>query len=119
MSVFVAWGNPHKTSLILTFAMPWRWDDYEQLSAHIEAAFASVPHPVDLVIDVRAAGTIPAEALHELGKAYADATPNLGEYVFVGASAHFRGLFAAAHRYYTALGGQLNYRFVDALETAK
>jgi hypothetical protein len=38
--------------------------------------------------------------------------PNLGEYVFIGAPEGFESLMAVTDRYYTALGGVLDYRII-------
>lgn len=114
MSVSIAWSNPQQTSLILTFTALWSWDDYERTSADIEAAFSSVSHKVDLIIDLSQAGRIPKGTLYFLRDAYSDSTENLGEYIFVNAPDTFKTLFHAADRYYTVLGGHLDFRFVDA-----
>ena len=119
MSVQMDWDNQQKTALRLTFVAPWTWDEYEQISGEIAQAFASVPHPVDLIIDVTQAVHIPAEALYQLRDAYADTTTNLGQYILAGASPEFERLFTAADRHYTVLGGQLRYVFVDDLTQAR
>lgn len=113
MAVSSHWDNPQKTTLRLTFTSPWTWDEFEQVSQQIEAAFASVPHTVDLVVDITAAGDLPSDGLFRLRNVYSDPTPNLGEYRFVGASPAFQLQFEAADRYYTALGGKLDYRFLS------
>jgi hypothetical protein len=112
MAVRVNWHNPEKTALKLTFTAPWTWDEFEQVSRQIEAAFASVRHTVDLVVDITAAGDLPEDGLFRLRNVYSDPTPNLGEYRFVGASREFQLQFEAVDRYYTALGGKLDYRFI-------
>jgi hypothetical protein len=113
MSISITWNNSQKTSLVLTFTGPWSWDEYERMDAHIAAAFASVTHRVDLIIDLSQAGRIPKGTLYYLRDAYSDETENLGEYIFVGAPDSFKRLFLAADRYYTVLGGHLKFRFVD------
>lgn len=116
MAVSIRWSDPRKNSLLLTFTAPWTWEEYEAVSPEIDAAMASVPHVVDLVIDVTLAGELPDDALQRLANSYADPTPNMGQYIFVGASDEFRMLFEAVDRYYTALGGELEYSFVSALD---
>ncbi len=117
MSVAFQWTNPQRTALTLTFAAPWTWDEFERVSPKIEQEFATVDHPVDLLIDLRdAADTVPDGSMVYLRDAYADGLANLREYVFIGAPEAFKMLFMAVDRYYTALGGRLAYRFADAGE---
>src|SRR5262245_57269342 len=116
MSVSTRWNNPQHTALLLTFTAPWTWDDFEQVSQSIESAFASVDHTVDLIIDVSWAGELPSNTLDRLRDTYADATSNLGCYIFVGATDAFKTLLTIADRYYTALGGRLDFRFADTLD---
>jgi hypothetical protein len=114
MAVSLQWHDAQKSALKLTFTAPWTWDDYEQLSPEIEAAMESVEHPVDLVIDLSEAGDLPEQALYHLRNAYSDTSPNRGQYIFLGATDVFKTLFEAVDRHYTALGGELEYQFVEA-----
>jgi hypothetical protein len=108
MPVSIRWSDPRRQSLLLTFTAPWTWDQYEALSGDIDAAFDSVPHTVDLVIDVTEAGTLPEDALFRLRNSYSSPIVNIGEYIFVGATDEFKKLFEAADRYYTALVANWN-----------
>ena len=86
MSISIRWDNPEKTALLLTFVAPWRWDEYEVISDTIQHAFDSVSANIDLIIDLRYAGKhIPDHVLAQLRDAYAGATSNLDQYIFVGA----------------------------------
>lgn len=118
MSVTVEWASPRKHRLILTFHAPWTWNEYEQISPAIEHAFHSTDNTVDFIIDLRDAGEMPDDVLNRLRDAYADATVNLGGYIFIGADANFKTLLEVADNYYSTLGGRLNYIFVDTLEDA-
>ncbi|MBC8171849.1 MAG: hypothetical protein H7X77_09250 [Anaerolineae bacterium] len=118
MSVSAAWHNPERKALVMTFTAPWTWAEFEKVSPKIEAAIASVSHNVDVIIDMSRAGEIPASALDRLRNIYADATINLGDYLFVGADDDFKAMFAVADRYYTALGGSLTYHFAATLDEA-
>jgi hypothetical protein len=117
MAVSLRWSDPRKTSLLLTFTAPWTWDQYEALSDNIDEALASVSHTVDLVIDISDAGAMPEDALFRLRNSYSSPIQNLGAYIFVGATDEFKRLFEAADRYYTALGGELDYRFIDLVDS--
>ena len=120
MSISIKWDNPEKTALILTFVAPWRWDEYEVISDTIQQAFDSVSTNIDLIIDLRYAGHhIPDHVLSQLRDAYADATPNLDQYIFVGANSLFIQQLTIADRYLTALGGALDFQCVDTLEDAR
>ena len=114
MSISIQWDNPEKTALI-----PWHWNEYESLSDRIEDMFNSTTRDIDLIIDLSYAGDIPADVVAQLRDAYADGEPNLGQYIFVGASSQFVEQLAIADRYFTALGGTLDYRCVDTLAEAQ
>jgi hypothetical protein len=111
MAVTVNWKDEHKSALVLTFNAPWTWDDFERVDADIEHAFHSVTHTVDLVIDLHNAGPLPDDIFYRMRDAYADATDNIGQYVFLGAPDDFGETMAVVDRYYTALGGRLEFRF--------
>lgn len=119
MSVFVNWDNLAKTAIRLSFVAPWSWAEYEIMSHKIEALMYSVVHKVDLIIDVRSVGEMPKNSLAELANSYADTNPNLGRYILVGVPETFQNLMRAADRYYTALGGHLQFTFVDSLAEAR
>lgn len=118
MSVTLSWNGPEKTALILSFMTPWTWEHYEAVSRDLTAAFASVSHTVDLVVDMTYAGRLPHDSLYQLRNVYGNDTPNLGRFIFVGATNEFKTMMLTADRYYTALGGQLDFCFVDALDVS-
>jgi hypothetical protein len=70
-----------------------------------------VDHTVDVLINITDVGTIPDDAMFRMSELYAEALPNLGEYIFIGAPEGFKSLMGVTDRYYTALGGNLAYRF--------
>lgn len=105
--------------VILTFIAPWTWDECELLSPAIQTAFDSASDPIDLIVDLRQAGNIPNDVISQLRDAYAEGMDNLDEYIFVGASPEFELELSVADRYLTAIGGVLNYRFVDTMEEAQ
>lgn len=119
MSVSINWANEEKSGLILTFMSPWTWDEYEILSDTIRRSFESVDYAVDLIVDLRDVGDIPADVVSYLRDAYASDTPNLRQYIYVGVPVDFIETLAVADRYYSALGGELQYRCVESLKEAK
>jgi hypothetical protein len=76
-----------------------------------------MPHIVDLVIDVSNAGNLPEDALFRLRNSYSSTIPKLGTYIFVGATDKFKRQFEEADRYYTALGGSLDYCFLELIDS--
>jgi hypothetical protein len=87
MAIHVGWGNPEQTAIHLEFERGWKWDD---LYAAIQAAddlIISVPHKVDLIIDIRKAGGIPHDFMNVAGDVFAsgDARDNEGQKIVVGA----------------------------------
>ena len=120
MSVSIQWDNPQKTALIMTITTPWSWNNLESLSDAIEEAFDSVSYDIDMIIDLRSAGKqVPDHVLSQLRDAYAEGTSNLDQYIFVGATSQFIQQLSIADRYFTALGGMLNYQCVDTMEEAQ
>ncbi|MCU0466823.1 MAG: hypothetical protein MUF38_19940 [Anaerolineae bacterium] len=112
MGVSIYWENSQHTAIHLKFTAPWTWDEYESASADLIAMADSVPHTVDILINMTDAGELPADAVLRMGEMYTDDLPNLGEYVFMGAPDGFESLMAVTDRYYTALGGVLDYRVI-------
>lgn len=119
MSVTIHWDNPQQTALVLTFTAPWTWDEYEAISETIQQHFESATDEVDLIVDMRSAGDIPQHLFSQFRDAYADTTPNLGQYIYVGATSAFMDHMAIVDRYLTALGGQLDYRRADTFNDAQ
>lgn len=119
MSVTIDWDNPDKTALIMTLIAPWTWDEIEDLSPDIQNEMDSVAHDLDLIIDLRQAGEVPATMMEQLRDAYAGGMTHLGEYIFVGASETFIAQLLVADRFLTAMGGTLDYRCVDTMEEAR
>jgi hypothetical protein len=109
MSVIVHWENSQHTAVMLRFRATWTWAEFELASARLEALVSSVSHRVDVLIDMAEAGEIPTDGLLRMGELYADALPNLGQYVFIGAPQGFEAVMGVADRYYGALGGRLDY----------
>lgn len=119
MSVTATWDNDEKTAILLTFTAPWTWEAFEQTRDQITAMLHDVNDEIDLIIDVRNGGDIPEDAIRRLRRAYSGAALTLRRYILVGAPKSVQELFGVADRYYTALGGFLEFSFVDTLEEAR
>ncbi|MCA9885164.1 MAG: hypothetical protein KC708_19440 [Anaerolineae bacterium] len=118
MSVTVRWYNEDKQALVLAFSTPWDWQQFALVDDELEYGFLSVKHTVDLLIDLRQAGPMPMDMFELLADAYADATPNLGRYIFLGADAAFKQQMETAESYYQVYGGYLEYIFVETMAAA-
>ncbi len=119
MSVSIKWNSPDISALVLTFTAPWQWRDYDAISETIQQMFESTVNEIDLIIDLQDAGQIPDDVFVHFRDAYADAVPNLGQYIFVGASSWFIERLTVVDHYLSALGGTLDYRFADTLDQAQ
>ena len=119
MGVQISWDDEARQALRLTFYAPWTWAEYDAISDDIEHKFNSTSNLVTLLIDLRNAGEMPIEVIHRLRDAYADATYNLGGYIFIGASEHFTTLMTVADNYYTMLGGHLDFTFAATWDEAR
>ncbi len=119
MSVTTTWDNDEKTAILLNFTAPWTWEEFEQTRDQITTMLQNVNHEIDLIIDVRSGGDIPEDAIRRLRRAYSGDALMLRRYILVGAPKPVQELFGVADRYYTALGGFLEFAFVDTLEEAR
>jgi len=111
MGVSAQWQDMEKQAIQMTFCAPWTWAEYERASTDITTMLASVQHRVDIHIHMAKAGVLPTDSMFRLRESYADLTPNLGEYVFIGAPDEFKSMMRVTDRYYTALGGTLAFSF--------
>lgn len=119
MSVTATWDNDEKTAIVLTFTAPWTWEDFVQAREEITRMVSDGSHEIDLIIDAQKGGKMPDDAVRWLRRAYSGEALTLRRYILVGASKAVREMFTVADRYYTALGGFLEFAFVDTLDEAR
>jgi hypothetical protein len=113
MSVTVNWLNEEKTAAHLQFLAPWTWEEHEAVRDDLDDMLHSVSHEVDLVIEADTTQDIPQETLMHLRRAFGNTNSNVRRYILVGMPQAIHEMFDVAERYYTALGGSLEFVFVD------
>jgi hypothetical protein len=90
MSFTVDWDDEQKHAVIITYGNAYTWDEYEQALDQTIALIKSVPHQVDLIIDMReGARNPPAGSMFPHIRKAAERLrqePNFGKSVMVGAN---------------------------------
>jgi hypothetical protein len=121
VSISVDWDNPQQTSLRITFARGWTW---EQLHAAVQQAddlIISVPHTVHLLIDIRQASGLPGDFITRAGELFAqgEARSNEGQKIVIGAG----GLIRVAYNTFLMVYGQQlegrPFSFAGSLDEAR
>jgi len=119
MSVTATWDDTRQQAIVLTFTAPWTWAEFEVARDTIGAMIGGIRHEIDLIIDVRDGGKLPEDAIRWLRRSYASEELLIRRHILVGAPDFVRELFDVADRYYTALGGFLEFAFVASIEEAR
>jgi hypothetical protein len=109
MAIQVQWANPEQTAIHLKMERGWTWDDLYGAIQRSDDLLTSVPHRVDLIIDISAAGGIPRDFMRVAGDVFAsgEARSNEGKKIVVGAGWLIKGAYNTFLKVY---GGQLKNR---------
>lgn len=88
MGIQIKWANPRQTIIQLTLERGWTWDDLYDAIRQADRLITSVPHTVNMVIDIEKAGGLPRDFMKVAGDVFAsgDARPNEGQKIVVGAN---------------------------------
>jgi len=116
MSVDVIWADDARTIVRYTFAGMWSWDEFYLALDHALEMENSVPHRVDVIVDLRRSERIPSNALSHMQIIANKQPANLQLSVFITDS-----LFACALlRVLRPISKTVNhhYRIVPDLERA-
>jgi hypothetical protein len=116
MAIKVTWVNSEKTIAQYNFEGRWTWDDLYHAVQEIKTMLDSVPHQVDIVIDLRNNQSVPPGTLIHLRSITLAASPNWGMGVFVGVNGFIRTLLTTFVKVYPKLGGR--YAIVESPEAA-
>jgi hypothetical protein len=116
MSVSANWFDNQHEIVLYIFDGLWSWDEmYKTYHAAI-AMETSVPHRVDVILDMRKSKAIPANALLHV-KNISDKQPdNLGLTVVVTPNGFVRALYNAGVRFYKGIAHY--FRVVPTVEDA-
>lgn len=121
MSITTRWDDDAQTRILIHLGRGWRWDDLRQAIQAADDLIVSVSHTVNILIDIRQAGTLPADFMSVAGELLSSgsARPNEGHKVIVGAN----WLLQMAYKTFLGVyGSQMKnrpLRFADTLEQAR
>ena len=121
MTIHVKWANLEKTAIHLELERGWSWDDLYKAIQGADDLLTSVPHKVDLIIDISHAGGIPGDFMRVAGDVFASgkARSNEGKKIVVGAGWVIKGAYNTFLKVY---GSQLKNRpfiFASSMDEAK
>ena len=103
MSVRAYWVNEEKTVVRYDFEGNWTWDELYPVFQEALAMERSVPHRVDVILDMTRAGRLPANALLHV-KNISDKQPdNIGLTVIVSPNQFVGSLYTIGVRFYAKI----------------
>jgi hypothetical protein len=70
MKVQVQWHNEEHNLLYYQFEKDWDWEDMHKAFTEARSLMASVPHRVDIIMDLGVAGLVPKGALAKIRWAF-------------------------------------------------
>ena len=117
MPISFAWADEHHTTVQYTFDGAWTWDDWYAVYAAGMALETSVDHRVDIILDLRQSGRMPANILAHLKKIITMRPSGQGVYVVVTPAPTIKTLFNIGCRFDSQFK-QL-YRLVDTPNQAR
>ena len=118
MGITTGWENEQQKTIIITFERPWTWDDFHKAYQGMDELFKSVPHEVDLILDISKGGFPPAGALQEFRRVSEIQHLNLGKIVVVGLPGFFRGMLDILKRIYQGRYHPPDFLFAPTLDKA-
>lgn len=92
MSVRVNWDDPEHTILLYTLGCSWTWDEiYETVDVGV-AMITTVPHVVDVLVDIQN-GSLPPRAIAQFQRIASIPAPQTNLIVIAGGGTLFLSLF--------------------------
>ena len=116
MPIRVYWEDADQTIVRYDFEGRWTWD--ELYAAYYEAIAMehSVAQRVDIILDMRTSGIIPANALLHMKNFSEKQPPNVGISIFVTSNAFVTSLYNTAIKFYAKIA--FYFRLVKTLDQA-
>lgn len=120
MSINVSWENQSKTAVQVTLQRGWSWDELYQAIEQADALITSVPHRVDLIIDISHAGGLPRDFMSAAGDIFeqGEARANEGRKIVVGANMLIRMAYSGFQKVYGHKLKDRPFLFANDLEEA-
>ncbi|MBI5670964.1 MAG: hypothetical protein HZC41_23470 [Chloroflexi bacterium] len=83
MGITVGWGDAACRSLVVTFARPWNWTDFQAAVDQMLVQASSINHRADLILDIRQAGFPPEGAMRRFRDVSETEHPNIDRIIYV------------------------------------
>ena len=119
MSITVSWLHDRQTCILMTYSRQWTWQDFQAAYKQVDDHFVSVPHRVDLIIDIHQAALPPPNGLSYFRQVSESQHPNLGRIIVIGAPIFIRGIVNILMTLYRGRYLPPDFTFVPTLEDAK
>jgi hypothetical protein len=100
MPIQVFWEDDAQTIFRYNFESTWTWDELYTAYYQAIAMEKSVAHRVDVILDMRNSGRVPANALLHIKNISEKQPPNIGLSIFVTTNAFIGSMYTMAARVY-------------------
>lgn len=99
MAIVTTWDNRDKTTVRMEFESEWTWQDLEKAIAATDAFISSVPHQVDVIVDIEGA-SMPKDFMNAVKSLLADPKPraNEGHRIVVGAGGVVKSAYSTIQK---------------------
>lgn len=122
MGITVAWDLAKQQTIFVTYQIPWTWVDFNKAMDEMKALLDGADHKVDVVFDVRSAGSPPPGAMSNFMRAAKVDHPNAGQLIFIAPGIMTRFIQGLIDIIRHATFGTFNvppFTFVTTLEEAQ
>jgi len=120
MGINARWDNRDKTAILLEFETEWSFSELEEAIRRMDEMITSVPHQVDVLIDVEGA-KMPKDVMNMAGMLLSsgEARTNEGNRIVIGASSMVRNGYSALTRLFPDKLKGRQLLFADDLHQAR
>lgn len=116
MPIQLYWEDTEKTIVRYDFQGAWAWDDLYAVYYQAIEMETSVPHRVDIILDMRSGSRIPANALLHIKNLSEKQPPNVGLSIFVTSNAFVTSMYNMAIKVHRKIA--FYFRLVNTLDDA-
>jgi hypothetical protein len=122
MGIEVTWDNDSNTILRYIYSGRWTWGDLDRVREQAAKLEASVPHRVDVIVDVQNSSLLPSGTISRARQVATSAPtthPNEGITVIVGAGAFVRSIYDVMLKVYPEMIRRRGIFFAQTLPEAR
>jgi hypothetical protein len=116
MAVQIMWDNPEKTIVRYNFEGRWTWDEFYPVYKEALAMELSVPHRVDVIVDLQNARLFPDNLLTHMKGISDKQPPNIGVSVLVTKHRFVHSMYNIGIKFYGKI--KHYFRLAETLEDA-